>query len=136
VPLEPRLQFFLLCYFGDSVLLFAQAILDCHPPILHFWLLLGWLACNSMLNHHLLRWDLTISLPRLALNWITLICIPNTFCSMSEDGPWCALLHVHPHLQIHGDHLINHSCLPPGTPSAKCLPHTRHCAAYGGMIYK
>jgi hypothetical protein len=47
VLLEPHFKphrpptFFFSAYFGDQVLLLAQASLDHHPPILSFLLLLG-----------------------------------------------------------------------------------------------
>jgi hypothetical protein len=50
---------FLLWYFGDRVLLFAQVSLDHDPPILLIPLLLGWQACTTMPSFFLLRWCLT-----------------------------------------------------------------------------
>jgi hypothetical protein len=49
---------FFSSYFGDRVLLFAQAILDCDLPILSFPLLLGREAHAQIFLFLLLRWGL------------------------------------------------------------------------------
>jgi hypothetical protein len=45
-------------YFGDRVLVFAQAGLDCSPPALHFLPSPGWQAHATTPSFFLLRWGL------------------------------------------------------------------------------